>query len=393
MSNEAKTKTWQRTKTPGLLRHKGGRYYGRFSAGGKTKFVPLETDLLEIARTRFADERAKVERTRKAARSNEVGTACMADLLELYRARIAGRADITEATRTRTLHNVAYILKTWPGVGELRPDQITRSAIEQWRDRAMTKGTGYRPPGAKTVEGVAYGNSPSSFNKAVDAMRRMLDLAVDAGTIHSNPLQGRMGLKAKLAPRKPKLPEAAKVNEIFAEIEKSGERGGWAVETADLCRFIAVTGCRVSEAGSVCWHDVDLARGFIKVRGTKTEAASREVPVSKSARELLGRILVRRQKAATESRDGQPYVDPAAPVLAIKEAQKSLDRACAAVGAERLTHHDLRDCFATSCIEAGVDIPTVAAWLGHADGGALLMKVYSHHRREHSAAQMAKVNF
>ena len=74
-------------------------------------------------------------------------------------------------------------------------------------------------------------------------------------------------------------------------------------------------------------------------------------------------------------------------------AQKSLDRACAAVGSPRLTHHDLRDAFATTCIEAGVDIPTVAAWLGHADGGALLMRVYAHHRRAHSVAQMEKVNF
>ncbi len=54
MSTEEKSKAWQRT-TPGLLGHRGGRYYGRFSSGGKTKFVLLETDLLEIARTRFAE--------------------------------------------------------------------------------------------------------------------------------------------------------------------------------------------------------------------------------------------------------------------------------------------------------------------------------------------------
>ena len=30
----------------------------------------------------------------------------------------------------------------------------------------------------------------------------------------------------------------------------------------------------------------------------------------------------------------------------------------------------------TSCIESGVDIPTVSRWLGHRDGGALAMRVY-----------------
>jgi hypothetical protein len=51
----------------------------------------------------------------------------------------------------------------------------------------------------------------------------------------------------------------------------------------------------------------------------------------------------------------------------------------------------LHDAFGTSAIEAGVDIPTVAAWLGHADGGALLMRVCAHHRRAHSVARAAKV--
>jgi hypothetical protein len=41
------------------------------------------------------------------------------------------------------------------GIGTLSPDQITRSAVEQWRDRAMTKVTVYRPQGANTMEGGA----------------------------------------------------------------------------------------------------------------------------------------------------------------------------------------------------------------------------------------------
>ena len=64
-----------------------------------------------------------------------------------------------------------------------------------------------------------------------------------------------------------------------------------------------------------------------------------------------------------------------------------MDRACEKVGAERITHHDLRHLFATRCIESGVDIPTVSRWLGHKDGGALAMKTYGHLRREHSIAQ------
>ena len=40
-------------------------------------------------------------------------------------------------------------------------------------------------------------------------------------------------------------------------------------------------------------------------------------------------------------------------------------------------------------MEAGIDFRTVAGWLGHRDGGALLAKTYSHLRAEHSV-EMAK---
>jgi integrase len=73
--------------------------------------------------------------------------------------------------------------------------------------------------------------------------------------------------------------------------------------------------------------------------------------------------------------------------------KKSIDRAAKLVGAERITHHDLRHLFATRCIEAGVDIPTVSRWLGHQDGGALCMKTYGYLRDEHSQKEAQKVSF
>jgi hypothetical protein len=59
----------------------------------------------------------------------------------------------------------------------------------------------------------------------------------------------------------------------------------------------------------------------------------------------------------------------------------------------KFTHHDFRHFFATTCIESGVDIPTVSRWLGHKDGGALAMKRYGHLRQEHSLAMIKKVSF
>jgi hypothetical protein len=109
-----KLKTWERTKTPGLLRHKGGRYYGRFSIGGKTKFVPLNCTLMEIARVRFAEEKAKIERVRRAARANEQGVATLGQLLEIYRGRITNKTGIAESTRKRNLEIRARTIEPFP---------------------------------------------------------------------------------------------------------------------------------------------------------------------------------------------------------------------------------------------------------------------------------------
>jgi integrase len=70
-----------------------------------------------------------------------------------------------------------------------------------------------------------------------------------------------------------------------------------------------------------------------------------------------------------------------------------MNRAARLVEMARITHHDLRHFFATICIESGVEVPTVASWLGHKDGGALAMKTYKHLRDEHSVSAAKKVNF
>ena len=56
-----------------------------------------------------------------------------------------------------------------------------------------------------------------------------------------------------------------------------------------------------------------------------------------------------------------------------------------------LSPHCFRHLFATRCIEAGVDIPTVSRWLCHTDGGALAAKTYFHLLDGHSREMAAKV--
>ena len=115
--------------------------------------------------------------------------------------------------------------------------------------------------------------------------------------------------------------------------------------------------------------------------GTKN-GEERTVPMTRALRELLLRIRTIRGAAGLEET-----------VAEVKDTKTALRNACTRLKSAQFTHHDFRHLFATTCIESGVDIPTVSRWLGHKDGGALAMRVYGHLRQEHSRAQVKKVSF
>jgi integrase len=142
-----------------------------------------------------------------------------------------------------------------------------------------------------------------------------------------------------------------------------------------VVRFLAHTGLRINEARQLCWADVQ--ENFILVPAWISKSGRpRAIPfVNGIARplEALWRVGDRKR------------------VLPQAECKRSLQAACKLAGVPRLSHHDFRHLFATRCIESKVDLPTVARWLGHQDGGALLARVYFHLMDEHSGRMAARV--
>lgn len=228
----------------------------------------------------------------------------------------------------------------------------------------------------------AKGSSPTRFNNTIAVLRHVLDVAVECGVIYSNPAAT---LKRKPIRQKAlTLPTRAQFAEFVRTMETAGSRDSR--NCADFVQGMAFTGCRVGEAREIEWRDLEFENGTIVVRGDPNEATRnseiRRVPMIAEARALFTRMLASRPN---EPKDAKVFL--------VRECQKSMNRAAQLVEMVRLTHHDLRHFFATICIESGVDIPTVASWLGHKDGGALAMKTYKHLRDEHSAAAAKKVSF
>jgi integrase len=346
-------------KVPNLLQYVStGLFFARVKVNGKLIRRGLDTDVFTTAKLKLGDfKKAEIEKAN--AGPSKIGTVGQA--LKIYLRGLNDSHEVSEDTKRYRRYCVRALLKSWPGLRSERLEKIVLAQCQKWAKKfAAEKDEQY-------------------FNNTLSVLRSILEYGGISKA--NNPARQikRLGVK----PTELQLPEPEQFQKLVEHIETSG--AGKQRECADLVRFLAFSGCRISEARKVTWADVDISRLKIRVwnakRAKKSNAhATREVPIIPPMRELLEKLWL-----------NSPA--PSDPVCAVGECEKSLVRGCKLVGIPKLTHHDLRHLFATRCIEAGVDIPTVSRWLGHSDGGALAMKTYGHLRREHSAAMAQRVTF
>jgi integrase len=140
-----------------------------------------------------------------------------------------------------------------------------------------------------------------------------------------------------------------------------------------VVEFLACTGLRIGSARALRWPDVHADR--IEYIGKGGRLCS--VPIINGLRSSLERLR--------ELDDGNGFVLPRASI------RRGLAKACERAGLRTLNHHDFRHMFITRCVESGVDLPTIARWIGHNDGGALLSKRYFHLLDGHSQEMAARV--
>jgi len=361
-------------KVPNLLQYVStGVYYGRVKVNGKILKKVLNTRVFEDAKLLLHDWISTQTKKRHV-----VGApATLGEARSLYESSLDRDHTLSEKSRYYRRNCIKRLFKSWPGLASAKPRSITRLQCEKWASE-LASSTGSAPPGSMTKKTTA--TSPQYYNNILGTFKAILSRAGIADDDFS-PLSTvkRMGIKQ--AP--PVLPETDQFLRIIQSMETSG--AGQQQECADFARFLAFSGCRLSEAQAATWGDVDLTKGLLKVNNAKIRRArnwtpTRLVPIIPDMRKLLERL----------QRDSPKPTDP---ICGVSDCERSLANACRRVGVTRLTHHDLRHLFATRCIEAGVDIPTVSHWLGHSDGGALAMRVYGHLRETHSADMAQKVRF
>jgi len=214
---------------------------------------------------------------------------------------------------------------------------------------------------------------------------------MDDGIVHRNPTKAS-------SVKPPKVPKKRVVPWTLAQVELAAQTLG---AGADMVYLGAAAGLRQGEIFGFAEEDLDFASSMIRVRRQARLISGqlvfslpkgnkeRDVPLPVSlAKRLQARLEKRSPVSVTlpwKTPAGQPHT---ARLLWVRESGQPYyngvfgiwDKARAAAGAPATREngmHVLRHTAASAWLAAGVDVRTVAEYLGHADPGFTL-KTYAH---------------
>lgn len=263
--------------------------------------------------------------------------------------------------------------------GPMPLDAITPREVDAYADAKRRAAVG------------SGGLSPSSLNKTLSVLEAIVRRAVRLEVVTRNPVDG-FRVPTGAPKRRPYIdgPDhlAALLAAAGAVDDERVARGlRW---RRPFLAMLALGGPRIEEAMNVRRGDLDLGRSRLRIRGTKTDAAERWVPlVPLLADELAVYVAQLPERPADAllfgTSSGRPVGASNVRRRVLAPAVERADAALAEAGDEPLPHltpHALRRTAASLWFAVGWDLPTVMAALGHASE-RMTLGVYAKAMRMH----------
>ncbi len=360
----------RKRKVPGLYA-RNGRYYGQLWMKEKRtarRFPLLDEDGNPIANLNAAKEAFEI--LRHARREKTLRPLGNRPLLAEYIATYFAKAEIAQK-RPATLEKERCSLDRWKRhMGEARIDRITLGMTAALIDERLREGVSARTVNLDTI-----------------ALRNVLKRAVKDGYLKDLP---KLRALKEAKPPKRGLMTPVEFERFLAAVPVACEKN--AVQVGDYLQFLAYSGAREQEALKIRWEDVDFEneRVSIGAGGVSKNHEEREVEFNDRLGALLREMSTRRAPDCSwlfpSPQRGQR--DEHA-----RTFRESLRLVRKKANLEWVGFHDLRHWFASFCVMAGLDFMTIAAWMGHKDGGILVGKVYGHLLQDHRRQAARKLNF
>lgn len=207
----------------------------------------------------------------------------------------------------------------------------------------------------------AQGVSARSLNRGLSAIRRFAAYLKERGWPVSNAFDTVQAQKTAAT-----LPRAVAAQDVLLLIGHAldSPKETWlGLRDSALLTLLYGTGLRISEALSICRHDIETAHDVLRVTGKGGK--QRDVPLLPLVVQALDDYLaaqpfgLRREDKIFRGRRGG--------VMTARQAQALLTHLRRAVGLdESVTPHALRHSFASHLLAGGGDLRTIQELLGHA---------------------------
>lgn len=351
----------------GLWR-RGGAFYARFmatdQAGRKRDVFRSLSDCQTVPAAKEALRKLQAE---AAVRSIPVAGRCptFAEFGARYLAEVSPTKRVATQRKERT--QIAWWTER---VGSLTLKQLHRTHVH-----------------TAIADLSKAGLSPRTCNLYVGTFRNVLKRAVEEGLIHDLPTHG-------LRPQKvsQRIREFIPLDHFLKVLGCAEGATKNAVQFVDYYRFLLYTGARERETLRIPWADVDFVNRQVAIGGDglAKNHGFRRVDFNDELERLLRSMHSRR---APDSQWLFPSPQRGKRDIHAKSFRESLRLACKAADVPLFGFHDARHYFISTCVMAGVDFMTIAAWVGHKDGGVLIGKVYGHLANDHRKRQAQRLSF
>ena len=216
------------------------------------------------------------------------------------------------------------------------------------------------------------GLAPKSLQRLLSSCRSLFRQLSREGLLVSDPLLGVRGPKVRR-----KLPQVLDVDEAGALVE-TDSGGKLAVRDRAMLELFYSSGVRLSELVSLCWADLKLDDGEVRVlgKGSKT----RIVPVGRHAIAALRALGAEQGMPA----DGAVFRGRGGAPINPRTVQLRMNKLALQQGIPKHIHpHLLRHTFASHMLESSGDLRAVQELLGHAD--IATTQIYTHLDFQHLA--------
>ena len=250
------------------------------------------------------------------------------------------------------------------------------------------------------------GVQPRTINRDLQRLQSVLSRAVEWGVLDRHPLKGLKPMKFDNAGRvrflsadeEKALREALDRREDRMREERSRfndwravrhlaplpARDGDVLDHLKPMVLLALnTGMRRGELFSLRWADVDMAAGIVTVRAESAKSGqTRRIPLNTEAASILAAWKKRQGDASGLAFPG----DGGARLTNITKSWAGVAKLAKLSG---FNFHDLRHSFASKLVQAGIDLNTVRALLGHSEISTTL--IYAHLAPDNLRAAVERV--